>query len=196
MTDLDRTLRFMERFHAPIVLCEPGTKVPVRTPDDDWAIAWDPAEVREHVASGGNIALKTGREAGLAVFDPDRPEPWAHIVRFVGSPAPAWVETGSGRQHMYAKWEPALPAKLRDGRGNIVGELQRGGPDGMRRQAVMLPPSRHPSGRPYEWLVDPEREPLTAIPPEWRRWLGKRYGRESTPRPLARSSRTRRSFLR
>jgi hypothetical protein len=169
--DLDRTLALMARFGAPVVLCEPGTKAPCRRPDDEWQTTTDPAEVRAHVAGGGNIALMTGRQAGLAVFDPDRPEPWERIVRRYGPPAPEWVETGSGRRHAYARWEPDLPAKLRDGAGAIIGEIQRGGADGTRRQAVMLPPSRHPSGAPYAWLVDPERAPVEPIPREWRQWL-------------------------
>ena len=149
---LDRTVAFMERFQAPIVLCEPGSKAPCRTPDDEWRVSRDPAEVRDHVGHGGNVALMTGRQAGLAVFDPDHLEPWQRIVRDYGRPATEWVQTGSGRRHLYTRWEPDLPAKIRDGAGGIIGEIQRGGPDGTRRQAVMLPPSRHPSGAPYAWL--------------------------------------------
>jgi Bifunctional DNA primase/polymerase, N-terminal len=171
MDDLEQTQRLMERFQAECALCEPGTKVPFRTLGDDWLRTNDPEIVGRHVRDGGNVALMTGRHAGLAVIDPDHLELWAPVLGFLGPPAREWVETGSGRRHSYIRWETDLPAKIRTRDGRIIGELQRGGPDGTRRQAIMLPPSLHPSGRRYRWLVDPGAEPVSPLSPAWRHYL-------------------------
>jgi Bifunctional DNA primase/polymerase, N-terminal len=42
---------------------------------------------------------------------------------------------------------------------------------GGRGGCVLAPPSRHSSGRPYRWLVDPDQAPLAEVPAALRRLL-------------------------
>jgi hypothetical protein len=138
-----------------------------------WDVTTDVDRVSRHLRAGGNVGLLCSESNGVAVLDPDQLLPWAEMIDALGQPAAAWVETGSGKLHYYVKWEPDLPAKLEWERG-IIGEVQRG--PGL--QQIVIPPSLHPSGRRYRWIVDPVHQPLESLPGEWRAYCrGLVYGR-------------------
>jgi hypothetical protein len=129
----------------------------------------DDAALRAHVSRGGNVGLVCGpapSASGVAVLDFDDAGAAAEMMSALGR-LPPTVRTGSGKGHVYVRWEDGLPAKIR-WHGVVVGEVQRGGAN--RLQHVVMPPSVHPCGEPYRWLLDPRLEP-PALPAEWRAHL-------------------------
>jgi hypothetical protein len=96
-----------------------------------------------------NIGIRTGAESGLVVLDVDpdhggarslqRLEMMAHI----GLPICPTVLTGGGGQHRYLS-HPGAPIKNKTG---IAPGLDIRGDGGY----VVAPPSRHESGKRYEW---------------------------------------------
>jgi hypothetical protein len=113
------------------------------------------------------------------VLDFDNAEAASEMMVALGRLAPT-VRTGSGKGHAYVRWEEGLPAKIR-WHGVIVGEVQRGGAN--RLQHVVMPPSIHPCGEAYKWLIDPRLEPLT-LPDPWRAYLRTAQG-EALPSAAA-----------
>ncbi len=146
---------------------------------DHWQITDDVGQITKHLDQDGNIGLVVGEEAGVAVLDVDYLERFRAMEAALGALGPPWVATAGG-YHLYLKWEPALPPAFawRDGG---VGQIKRGGTtaDPVKEQVVM-PPSIHPDGPPYEWLVHPRTEPLIVLPDAWRRHLRPRV-RVSAP---------------
>jgi hypothetical protein len=178
----------MARRRLTLVLCQPRSKRPAVGPEGHWRVSTDGDVVRSHVECGGNVGLVAGARSNLALLDPDNLDEWGRLVRCMGDPAKGWVRTGSGRTHLYIAWEPCLPPKLRSIDGEVIGELQRGGADGLGQQHCLIPPSVHPdTGARYAWLLDPAAEPIAPLPDMWRRWLlpspdprARRYGRQVT----------------
>ncbi len=162
--DLTRTLDAIRTRQWSVVLLAARSKRPPK--GGAWPVTTDADRVQSHVAAGGNVGLLCGKATGVAVLDPDKPEPWAEMVAELGEPGKAWVKTGSGRTHYYVAHEPSLPAKLL-WNGQIIGEIQRG----PGKQQVVIPPSVHPAGGRYEWLVDPATEPLQPLPGSWHAYL-------------------------
>jgi len=163
MPDLAVTLEAIRIHGWHIVLLQPRSKKPI---GKTWVIVTDPAEITAHVETGGGIGLVCGEASGVVVIDPDREDEWGKLCDMLeGPPAPAWVQTGSGRKHFYLAWEAHLPAKLFYG-PVVVGEVQRG--PGL--QHVCMPPTIHPSGAPYRWLVDP-REAIPELPALWKTYF-------------------------
>lgn len=160
VTDRDLTLAAVSTRHWQSVLLRPKEKKPSGA---HWHVSRDASELAAHLARGGNLGLVAHERTGLAVIDPDDLLAWADMIDTLGQPCLPWVETGSGRLHYYVRWEQDLPAKI-TWRGALVGEIQRG----PGAQQVVMPPSVHPNGKPYRWLVDPVSEPLPTLPGDWR----------------------------
>lgn len=140
-----------------------------------WHLTSDAAEIEAHLRHGANAGIVAGPSpnySGLAFLDPDDMEAWKHLVSLLDEPGRPWVRTGSGKLHYYILWEPELPAKIRFA-GKIIGEIQRGPTEEGKpsSQQVVAPPSVHPDGGAYQWLVDPLTEPLRPLPEVWRRYL-------------------------
>ena len=163
-TDLERTRQAIQLRRWSVVLLAPQSKRPPR--GQGWPITDQPERAEAHVAGGGNLGLLCGEATGVAVLDPDKTHLWAEMVQELGEPGKPWVRTGSGRPHYYVALEPNLPAKL-VWRGEVVGEIQRG----PGQQQVVIPPSIHPDGGRYEWLVDPAIEPLRPLPGSWQAYV-------------------------
>lgn len=102
-----------------------------------------------------NLALVTGALSGIIVLDIDGPEGMASIEGKEIPPTPC-VRTGRGGLHYYYR-HPGFET------GNWAGKLPgvdfRG--DG---GLVILPPSVHPNGKLYEWLISPSDAPLASAP--------------------------------
>lgn len=114
-----------------------------------------------------NIGIRTGRESGLVVLDIDPghggEESLSELETEFG-PIPETVEviTGSGGRHLYFKY-PQNVERIKSMAGIRPGIDIRG--DG---GYVVAPPSRHKSGRTYEWeaLHHPDDVPI-ALCPDW-----------------------------
>jgi hypothetical protein len=140
-------------------------------------VTTDQGVIRKHVFSGSNVGLVCGPESGVAVLDFDDLGAAREMMAAFGR-IPPTVMTGSGKGHVFIKYEIGLPAKIR-WNGVVVGEVQRGGVGVL--QQIVVPPSVHPdTGRPYRWLVDP-RSPLPELPARWREHL---LTAEAPPAPL------------
>ena len=102
-----------------------------------------------------NIAVITGSISRIIVMDVDGPEGLATIAGRELPPTPC-VRTGSGGLHYYYQ-HPGFET------GNKVRELPgldwRG--DG---GLVIAPPSIHPNGNAYEWLIPPHDVPVAPAP--------------------------------
>jgi hypothetical protein len=121
------------------------------------------------VSPEANVAVVTGALSGVIVLDVDG-EPGALTLGTLPSLPASWhSRTGRGEHYWFRHPGGAVPnaVKLRPG-------LDLRGDGGY----VVVPPSRHVSGRPYEWVVSPDDVPL-ADPPEWL------LGLIRSPRPVA-----------
>jgi hypothetical protein len=156
--DLTKTLDAMEIHSWRVVLLASRSKRPT---GKEWHLTTEPATVQYHVNSGGNVGLVCGPSSRVAVLDFDQPAAFVEMCSQIG-PLLTTVETGSGKYHVYVKWQDSLPARIH-WQGSVVGEIQRG----PALQHVVMPPSFHPdTGNPYRWAADP-RLALPGLPQEW-----------------------------
>jgi predicted XRE-type DNA-binding protein len=105
-----------------------------------------------------NIGVVTGRVSHLLVLDADAPE----RVKKFGTPETPIAETSRGRHYYFAL--PDVQIRSVAGIADGLDIRAEGG-------YVVAPPSVHPSGKRYEWLIPPRGlDPygaLPAPPPSW-----------------------------
>jgi hypothetical protein len=131
--------------------CQPRGKVPA-TPHGCRDATKDLAQIaawwRENL--GYNVAVATGPDSGVFVLDVDgldAEESLRRLEQQYGA-LPATVESITPRgRHLFFKCENA---NVRNSVGAIAPGLDIRGDGGY----VVLPPSIHPTGRPYIWSVD------------------------------------------
>jgi Bifunctional DNA primase/polymerase, N-terminal len=102
------------------------------------------------------VGIVCGAISGIMVLDVDEGGLVAleHIQALVPHGTPQ-ARTGSGGQHFYFKFEFGQRVSVWHWQGKRAGELRGEG------GYVVAPPSLHPSGNRYEWLV----EPTADLPP-------------------------------
>lgn len=100
-----------------------------------------------------NIGIATGAVSECVVIDTDSPEAEAIVEGHVGGLVVPSVRTGSGGRHFYFA-TPSEPIGNRVRVGGVPLDVR-----GIGGQ-VVVPPSLHSSGRPYEWIT-----PLEMLPP-------------------------------
>ena len=101
-----------------------------------------------------NMAIITGRLSGVVILDADGDEGQRSLAG-KELPRTPCVQTDRGT-HYYFK-HPG--GSVRNFAGRLPGLDFRG--DG---GYAVLPPSIHPSGRAYEWLISPDDMPLAEMP--------------------------------
>lgn len=107
-----------------------------------------------------NIGVVTGEISGITVIDIDigegkfGAESWAEAIKDHGEPQTLTAQTGSGGMHVVFQYNSALKTA-----SNVLGKGVDCRNDG---GYIVAAPSRHRSGRSYEWL-DPN-EPLATLP--------------------------------
>ncbi|MGO9120492.1 MAG: phage/plasmid primase, P4 family [Desulfomonilaceae bacterium] len=110
-----------------------------------------------------NIGIATGPASGVFVLDQDGSEGEAALNALEQTHGPLAVtwrsETGRG-QHVYFLYPEGTAIKSSSGKIGTGLDI-RGA-----KASVVAPPSRHHSGRRYEWIASPESAPL-ADAPEW-----------------------------
>ncbi|HPS54709.1 MAG TPA: bifunctional DNA primase/polymerase [Sedimentisphaerales bacterium] len=126
-----------------------------------------------------NIAVVLGRiSGGLACRDFDTIpayEEWALKYPDIAKVLPT-AKTGRGL-HVYFKGRLKGVTEIKDGNGNHLGEL-RGS-----RCCCLLPPSVHPNGSTYKWIIRPTKENLLYLKPEQAGFIttaDDNYGTEGT----------------
>jgi hypothetical protein len=133
-------------------------KVPV-TQHGVYDATCDPERLRRYpLWRGKNLGVATGR--GLLVVDVDG-ELGAESLRALELehgelPATVCAVTGSGGSHYFLRCGEDL--------GNSAGKLGAGIDTRGSGGYVVVSPSRHPSGRRYEWEVPPGEVPLAPVP--------------------------------
>jgi hypothetical protein len=104
-----------------------------------------------------NVAIITGAESGLVVLDADGGDGLV-ALKALGTPATTWLsKTGRGYQQFFS--HPGGATRIGN-RAGLRPDLDVRGDGGY----VVVPPSRHASGRRYEWLTPPDRMELALVP--------------------------------
>jgi predicted XRE-type DNA-binding protein len=105
-----------------------------------------------------NIGVVTGRVSQLLVLDADAPE----IVKKFGTPETPIAETSRGRHYYFAL--PDVQIRSVAGIADGLDIRAEGG-------YVVSPPSLHPTGKRYNWVIPPrgvdQYGALPAPPPKW-----------------------------
>jgi len=144
--------------------CVPKDKKPlvkwadVATTEDNMLAGW------WDLTPAANIGIACGKRSGIVVVDVDADhdgfESLAELaINYGALPDTPMTKTGSGGRHIFFK-HPGIEIR------NSAGKLGRGidvrGDGGY----VVAPPSVHPNGNRYEWIVKPSQCPLADMP-EW-----------------------------
>lgn len=140
--------------------CVPGGKIPA-TPNGFYAATTNPATIARwwRANPNYNIGLRCGAGSRLWVVDRDDRTGGAEtLARLLAehSPLPPTLvgETGDGA-HLYFATDRDLPSTT----GKIAAGVDSRGRGGY----VVAPPSSHPSGKVYRWIIEQE----LAAPPKW-----------------------------
>lgn len=112
-----------------------------------------------------NIGIRTGKESGIVVLDEDPRHGGPLSLKRLeqthgGLPPCPTVRTGGGGRHRYLKY-PGVPVKSKTGIAPGVDIRGDGG-------YIVAPPSRHESGKQYEWSAHANLDHMEIPPlPEW-----------------------------
>ena len=119
----------------------------------DWWDQWPEA----------NVGVRLGRGSGIVDFECDSPEAERQMAELFGGEFPTTPTYRSSRgKHRIFAWTDELP---HGGRAVIkygAVEIRCGAGD--KGAQSVFPPSTHPSGGRYEWLIAPELCDLAQIP--------------------------------
>jgi len=111
-----------------------------------------------------NIGIACGKRSGIIVLDVDAAhggyESLSKLIEAHGNlPVTPVSKTGSGGEHIFFK-HPGI--EIRNSAGKLGAGLDIRGDGGY----VVAPPSLHPNGNVYEWVVRPSQVELAEMP-EW-----------------------------
>jgi hypothetical protein len=137
------------------------------------AVKWaDVATVEENQLLGwwefnpaANLGIATGKRSGIVVLDIDKDKGgYDSLVelqdKYGRLPLTPVSKTGSGGEHIFFVYPEH--ADIRNSAGKLGAGLDVRGNGGY----VVAPPSIHPNGTIYEWVVLPSQTPLAEMP-EW-----------------------------
>lgn len=118
----------------------------------------NPADVAAWLAAKSNVGILLGQASGVVDVEYDE---WPGIEELAAYgltdiPTPTW--NSSRGQHRLYRWEPWMPDKAVVRVGLL--EIRLGG----RAAQSVLPPSIHPDGQPYEWVVSPQECRIASFP--------------------------------
>jgi replicative DNA helicase len=111
-----------------------------------------------------NIGIACGKRSGIVVLDVDADHEGyeslaALAIDYGALPETPMSKTGSGGRHIFFK-HPGI--EIRNSAGKLGRGLDVRGDGGY----VVAPPSLHPNGNRYEWIVEPSEIPFAEMP-EW-----------------------------
>lgn len=138
--------------------CRPGNKEPLTANGcHDASTDVDVIRTWWTKTPDANIGIATGERSGLSVIDLDGDEGIAN-GRALNLTSPMWSKTGDGEQLFY---------KHIDGARNSVKRIAPGIDTRGEGGYVIAPPSVHPNGKRYTWLLGPSQNlpefPLSII---------------------------------
>jgi hypothetical protein len=109
----------------------------------------NPADVAGWLRSGSNVGLLLGPASGLVDVEYDEPDGLDQLAAYgiTDLATPTWRSARG--EHRLFRWEPWMPPVAVVKLDAI--EIRIGG----RAAQSVLPPSRHPDGTTYEWIVPP-----------------------------------------
>lgn len=119
------------------------------------------------------VGIVTGAISEIVVLDADSPEAVEELKRR-GHPATSMVKTARGMHAYFRHPGGELPTRIGLGSG-----LDLKGDGGY----VVAPPSKHPSGSVYEWIISPEDVDLAELP-AWAIDAIRTHGRRATAEDL------------
>jgi hypothetical protein len=117
-----------------------------------------PEDVAAWLRAGANVGLLLGPASGVVDVEFDDPAGLEQLAAFgiLDLRTPAWRSARG--EHRLFRWEPWMPASAVVHFDDL--EIRLGG----RAAQSVLPPSRHPDGTVYEWIVSPQEVAVAAFP--------------------------------
>jgi hypothetical protein len=118
----------------------------------------DLAHVTAWLKANWNVGLLLGPGSGVVDVEFDDPAGIEQLAAFgiTDIHTPTWRSARG--EHRLFKWEPWMPQSAVVKADSL--EIRIGG----RAAQSVLPPSRHPTGLPYEWIVPPSACPIAPFP--------------------------------
>jgi len=118
----------------------------------------NPADVARWIAAGSNVGLLLGPASGVVDVEFDNPAGLDQLAAFgvLDIRTPTWRSARG--EHRLFLWEPWMPPVAVIHADDV--EVRIGG----RAAQSVLPPSAHPTGQPYEWIVSPADVPIAPFP--------------------------------
>lgn len=146
---IDADLAALLEHGAACVRVAPGDKIPLGRA---WnTLATTIADViGEWLGQGYNLGILLGHSKLIDVeYDDDSGRQLLAARGILGIETPTWA-SGRGEHRLFRLADDLPPYGWRKANG---AEIRIGG----KPAQSVLPPSRHPSGRPYTWLVSPQQ---------------------------------------
>lgn len=114
--------------------------------------------VNRWLRAGSNVGLLLGPASGVIDVEYDTPAGREQLAAFgvLDIQTPTWRSARG--EHRLFRWEPWMPAAAVVHADDL--EVRIGG----RAAQSVLPPSIHPDGRRYEWIVSPCDVTVTSFP--------------------------------
>lgn len=118
----------------------------------------DMEAVESWMAAGSNVGLLLGLASGVVDVEYDTPAGREQLAAFgvLDIRTPTWRSARG--EHRLFRWEPWMPTAAVVHADDL--EVRIGG----RAAQSVLPPSRHPDGSQYGWLVRPIDVDIAAFP--------------------------------
>ena len=124
-----------------------------------------PEAISQWLAAGHNVGLLLGPESGVVDVEFDDPAGVEQLAAFgiTDIHTPTWRSARG--EHRLFRWEPWMPQSAVVKADSL--EIRLGG----RAAQSVLPPSVHPSGERYEWIVPPSLVTIAPFPAQLLRGL-------------------------
>jgi hypothetical protein len=121
--------------------------------------------ISQWLAAGHNVGLLLGPESGVVDVEFDDPAGVEQLAAFgiTDICTPTWRSARG--EHRLFRWEPWMPLTAVV-KADLI-EIRLGG----RAAQSVLPPSVHPTGERYEWIVPPSACPIAPFPAQLLRGL-------------------------
>lgn len=125
----------------------------------------DMTYVKQWLAAGSNVGLLLGPESGVVDVEFDEPAGLEQLAAFgiTDIHTPTWRSARG--EHRLFRWEPWMPLTAVVKADSL--EIRLGG----RAAQSVLPPSTHPTGERYEWIVPPSLVTIAPFPAQLLRGL-------------------------